>query len=150
MVTPRTSQRFPRSTRNSNSHDPNSTTNGSTQNLTSLDTDLEPPQPPRSESTTTGSATPTALASSLVSTVRAASSSPWGGGGGGEDATNNDNKGINNDDERLLEQLFQSLGDVCMDLQTITTSAEPDMKGVRVLRRRLDAARRVLDGELDA
>ena len=84
--------------------------------------------------------------------MRAASSSPWGGGGGGggEDATNNDNKGINNDDERLLEQLFQSLGDVCMDLQTITTSAEPDMNGVRVLRRRLDAARRVLDGELDA
>lgn len=148
MVTPRTSQRFQRSTRNSNSHDPNSTTttNGSTQNLTSLDTDLEPPQPPRSESTTTGSATPTALASSLVSTVRAVSSSPWGGGG--EDANNN--TGINNDDERLLEQLFQSLGDVCMDLQTITTSAEPDMKGVRVLRRRLDAARRVLDGELDA
>ena len=150
MVTPRTSQRFPRSTRNSNSHDPNSTTNGSTQNLTSLDTDLEPPQPPRSESTTTGSATPTALASSLVSTVRAASSSPWGGGGGEDANNNNDNKGINNDDERLLEQLFQSLGDVCMDLQTITTSAEPDMKGVRVLRRRLDAARRVLDGELDA
>ena len=148
MVTPRTSQRFQRSTGNSNSHDPSSTTNGSTQNLTSLDTDLEPPQPPRSESTTTGSATPTALASSLVSTVRAASSSPWGGG---EDANNNgNNKGINNDDERLLEQLFQSLGDVCMDLQTITMSAEPDMKGVRVLRRRLDAARRVLDGELDA
>lgn len=149
MVTPRTSQRFQRSTRNSNSHDPNSTTsNGSTQNLTSLDTDFEPPQPPRSESTTTGSATPTSLASSLVSTVRAASSSPWSGGG--EDANNNNNTGINNDDERLLEQLFQSLGDVCMDLQTITTSAEPDMKGVRVLRRRLDAARRVLDGELDA
>lgn len=143
MVTPRTSQRFPKS-RTSNSH-LSTTGSSSTLNL-NLDTDLEPPPPPRPDSTTTGSATPTALASSLVSTVRAASSSPWGG----EDTNNNNNTGINNDDERLLEQLFQSLGDVCMDLQTITTSAEPDMKGVRVLRRRLDAARRVLDGELDA
>lgn len=37
-----------------------------------------------------------------------------------------------------------------MDLQSITTGPEPDEKAVRVLRRRLDAARRVLDGELDA
>lgn len=57
---------------------------------------------------------------------------------------------MNNDDERLLEQLFQSLGDVCMDLQAITMSPEPDEKAVRLLRRRLDTARRVLDGELDA
>jgi len=102
---------------------------------------LEPP-PPRSDSATTGSATPTALASSLVSTVRAASSSPY--------SPIEPNTGLNNDDERLLEQLFQSLGNVCMDLQNITTGPEPDEKIVRVLRRRLDAARRVLDGELDA
>lgn len=57
---------------------------------------------------------------------------------------------MNNDDERLLEQLFQSLGDVCMDLQAITMSLEPDEKAVRLLRKRLDTARRVLDGELDA
>lgn len=50
----------------------------------------------------------------------------------------------------MLEQLFSSLGNVCMDLQAITTSPDPDMKAARVLRRRLDAARRVLDGELDA
>lgn len=100
---------------------------------------LEPP-PPRSD--TTGSATPTSLASSLVSTVRAASSSPY--------SPIEPNTGLNNDDERLLEQLFQSLGNVCMDLQNITTGPEPDEKAVRVLRRRLDAARRVLDGELDA
>ncbi|KAJ5698588.1 hypothetical protein N7462_000593 [Penicillium macrosclerotiorum] len=90
-----------------------------------------------------GSATPTSLVSSLVSTVRAASSphpgpvSPTSGG-------------INDDDTQMLEQLFQSLGNVCMDLQAITTSPDPDVKAARVLRRRLDAARRVLEGELDA
>lgn len=36
-----------------------------------------------------------------------------------------------------------------MDLQAITTSPEPDLKSAKILRRRLDAARRVLDGELD-
>ncbi|KAE8152805.1 hypothetical protein BDV25DRAFT_150410 [Aspergillus avenaceus] len=87
----------------------------------------------------TGSATPTSLVSSLVSTVRAASSPHPKSG----------NMGINDDDTRLLEQLFKSLGDVCMDLQAITTSPEQDAKRVRLLRRRLDAARRVLDGELD-
>jgi hypothetical protein len=87
----------------------------------------------------TGSVTPTSLVSSLVSTVRAASS-PHSKSG---------NMGINDDDTRLLEQLFKSLGDVCMDLQAITTSPESDAKRVRLLRRRLDAARRVLDGELD-
>lgn len=50
----------------------------------------------------------------------------------------------------MLEQLFQSLGDVCSELQAIMGSEDPDMKAARVLRRRLDAARRVLDGELDA
>ncbi|KAK1150188.1 hypothetical protein N8T08_000090 [Aspergillus melleus] len=97
--------------------------------------------PQRSSSTTTGSATPTALASTLVSTVRAAASP--------HPNSENSNMGLNNDDARLLEQLFKSLGDVCMDLQTITTSADPDPKNVRLLRWRLDAARRVLDGELD-
>ncbi|KAI9928799.1 hypothetical protein MW887_002020 [Aspergillus wentii] len=96
--------------------------------------------PHRSDSATTGSATPTSLASSLVSTVRAASS---------PHPNQTLNAGINNDDERLLEQLFESLGSVCMDLQAITTAPDPDPKAVRVLRRRLDAARRVLDGELD-
>lgn len=58
--------------------------------------------------------------------------------------------GISEDDTQMLEKLFQSLGDVCTDLQAITTSPDPDLKAARVLRRRLDAARRVLDGELDA
>lgn len=97
--------------------------------------------PQRSDSTTTGSATPTALASTLVSTVRAAASP--------HPNAENNNMGLNNDDTRLLEHLFKSLGDVCMDLQTSTTSADPDPKHVRLLRWRLDAARRVLDGELD-
>lgn len=65
-------------------------------------------------------------------------------------ATNNKTLGINNDDTKLLEQLFQSLGKVCMDLQSITSLPDHDLKSARVLRRRLDAARRVLDGELDA
>ncbi|KAJ5135810.1 uncharacterized protein N7515_005088 [Penicillium bovifimosum] len=88
-------------------------------------------------SSTAGSATPNSLVSSLVSTVRAASSTPSLGG-------------INQDDTQMLEALFGSLGNVCMDLQAITTSPDPDLKAARVLRRRLDAARRVLDGELDA
>ncbi|KAL4893955.1 hypothetical protein BDV59DRAFT_19260 [Aspergillus ambiguus] len=97
---------------------------------------------PRSDSAMTSCATPTSLASSLVSTVRAASSPH-------PTSAENGNMGINDDDTRLLEDLFQSLRSVCMDLQTITTSPEPDPKKVRLLRRRLDAARRVLDGELD-
>ncbi|CAI7588308.1 unnamed protein product [Penicillium glandicola] len=91
----------------------------------------------RSSSATAGSATPTSLVSSLVSTVRAASSTPSVGG-------------INDDDTQMLEALFASLGNVCMGLQAITTSLDPDVKAARVLRRRLDAARRVLEGELDA
>ncbi|KAJ5185515.1 hypothetical protein N7491_006619 [Penicillium cf. griseofulvum] len=99
---------------------------------------LSPQKPTgRSSSATAGSATPTSLVSSLVSTVRAASSTPTVGG-------------INDDDTQMLEALFGSLGKVCMDLQTITTSSDPDVKAARVLRRRLDAARRVLEGELDA
>ncbi|PYH44487.1 uncharacterized protein BP01DRAFT_321468 [Aspergillus saccharolyticus JOP 1030-1] len=91
---------------------------------------------------TDAAATPTSLASSLVSSVRAASSSQ-------SNAAVNGSMGLNDDDTRLLEQLFQSLGDVCTELQTTTTSAHPDPKQVRLLRRRLEAARRVLDGELD-
>ncbi|KAF4767048.1 hypothetical protein HAV15_009454 [Penicillium sp. str.  len=91
----------------------------------------------RSSSATAGSATPNSLVSSLVSTVRAASSTPSVGG-------------INDDDTQMLEALFASLGNVCMDLQAITTSEDPDLKAARVLRRRLDGARRVLEGELDA
>jgi hypothetical protein len=91
-----------------------------------------------------GSATPTsAFVSSLVSSVSATAPS-----------SNADSSGLNNDDTRLLERLFQSLGIVCMDLQAITTSQDAsvnaDPKAARMLRRRLDAARRVLDGELDA
>lgn len=105
-------------------------------------TPVEVQQSPAQRSTA-GSATPTSLVSSLVSTVRAASSphpssaTPISGG-------------INDDDTQMLEQLFSSLGKVCMDLQAITTSPDPDLKAASVLRRRLDAARRVLDGELDA
>ncbi|KAJ5152037.1 hypothetical protein N7492_010332 [Penicillium capsulatum] len=97
----------------------------------------------RSSSATAGSATPTSLVSSLVSTVRAASSPHPG-------SATPTSGGINDDDTQILEQLFASLGNVCMGLQAITTSPDPDLKAARVLRRRLDAARRVLDGELDA
>ncbi|KAJ5637517.1 hypothetical protein N7490_007396 [Penicillium lividum] len=97
----------------------------------------------RSSSATAGSATPTSLVSSLVSTVRAASSPHPGS------VTPTSAGGINDDDTQILEQLFSSLGNVCMDLQAIMTSPDPDLKEARVLRRRLDAARRVLDGELD-
>jgi hypothetical protein len=104
--------------------------------LTPVDEVLTP-QRQNGRSSTTGSATPNSLVSSLVSTVRAASSTPVAGG-------------INDDDTQMLETLFASLGNVCMDLQNITTSPDPDHKAARVLRRRLDAARRVLEGELDA
>ncbi|KAL4916265.1 hypothetical protein BDW62DRAFT_186812 [Aspergillus aurantiobrunneus] len=95
----------------------------------------------RPDSAATGSATPTSLASSLVSTVRAAASP--------RPNSANEQLGINEDDTKLLEQLFKSLGDVCMELQEITTSPEYDEKQAKLLRRRLEAARRVLDGELD-
>ncbi|KAL6239821.1 hypothetical protein BDW75DRAFT_197475, partial [Aspergillus navahoensis] len=94
----------------------------------------------RPDSAATGSATPTSLASSLVSTVRAAASS--------HPNSTNSHLGINEDDTRLLEQLFKSLGDVCMNLQELTTSPDYDEKQAKLLRRRLEAARRVLDGEL--
>ncbi|KAL4997141.1 hypothetical protein BDV10DRAFT_97277 [Aspergillus recurvatus] len=95
----------------------------------------------RPDSAATGSATPTSLASSLVSTVRAAASP--------HPNSTNSHLGINEDDTRLLEQLFKSLGDVCTNLQELTTSPDYDEKQAKLLRRRLEAARRVLDGELD-
>jgi hypothetical protein len=90
-----------------------------------------------------GSATPTsAFVSSLLSSV---ATSPNPASAAEEPSV------LNNDDTRLLEQLFQSLGNVCMELQKITASPEieSDLKAVRVLRRRLDSAKRVLDGQLD-
>jgi hypothetical protein len=72
------------------------------------------------------------------------------------------------DDTRLLEQVFESLGKVCTELQELTLAAAAssssddgsssgsgntptaDLKYIRTLRRRLDAARRVLDGQLDS
>ncbi|KAJ9205894.1 hypothetical protein DTO164E3_1147 [Paecilomyces variotii] len=86
-----------------------------------------------------GSTTPTsAFVSSLV-----AASSP------NPNAITPGSSSLNNDDLRLLDQLFDSLGRVCTDLQTIIDSPDPDPKTARLLRRRLDAARRVLDGQLD-
>ncbi|KAL1985754.1 hypothetical protein VTN96DRAFT_7376 [Rasamsonia emersonii] len=59
--------------------------------------------------------------------------------------------GLNNDDTQLLEQVFKSLGKVCSELQDLTApGVDADPKTIRTLRRRLDAARRVLDGQLDA
>ncbi|KAL4782989.1 hypothetical protein BJX76DRAFT_272318 [Aspergillus varians] len=95
----------------------------------------------RPDSAATGSATPTSLASSLVSTVRAAASP--------HPNSTNTQLGINEEDTKLLEQLFKSLGDVCMELQELTTSPEYDDKQAKLLRRRLEASKRVLDGELD-
>lgn len=116
-------------------------------NLTPTGDDQQSPQSAgtarRLSTATAGSVTPTSLVSSLVSTVRA-ESSPHPG------SATPTSGGINDDDTQMLEQLFQSLGTVCRDLQAITTSPEPDLKAARVLRRRLDAARRVLEGELDA
>lgn len=118
----------PRASRKQASH------NGLTNGTDASSRTLSPVQ--RSDSATSS------IVSSLMSTVRAASSP--------HPNTQNGRSGLNNDDTRLLEQLFQSLGKVCLDLQMLTASAEPDPKRERVLRRRLDAARRVLDGELDA
>lgn len=59
--------------------------------------------------------------------------------------------GLLNDDAHVLELVFQSLGKVCARLQELTSPGiDGDPKEVRTLRRRLDAARRVLDGELDS
>ncbi|CRG85097.1 hypothetical protein PISL3812_02231 [Talaromyces islandicus] len=62
---------------------------------------------------------------------------------------------LGSDDTRVLEQLFESLGKVCTELQELTlpsdeaAHSEADPKYIRTLRRRLDAARRALDGQLD-
>lgn len=62
---------------------------------------------------------------------------------------------LNSDDTRVLEQLFESLGKVCTELQELTlpsneaADSDADPKHIRTLRRRLDAARRALDGQLD-
>ncbi|KAH8693171.1 hypothetical protein BGW36DRAFT_325936 [Talaromyces proteolyticus] len=59
---------------------------------------------------------------------------------------------LNSDDTRILEQIFDSLGRVCTELQELTlpdSDSKSDPKHIRTLRRRLDAARRVLDGQLD-
>ncbi|KAI2790109.1 hypothetical protein POX_d05614 [Penicillium oxalicum] len=94
-------------------------------------------------SSAAGSTTPTALVSSLVSSMRAVSSPRSGTVAAGSSESTND-------DTQILERVFASLGKVCTDLQAITDSENPDLQAARVLRRRLDAARRVLDGELDA
>ncbi|KAK2761569.1 hypothetical protein FQN54_001397 [Arachnomyces sp. PD_36] len=85
------------------------------------------------------------LVSSLVSSV---SPSPSRAKTPGGSSTTQ----LNNDDTMALEQLFKSLGKVCLELQESTEStgaSEADIRSVTILRRRLDAARRVLDGELD-
>ena len=90
-----------------------------------------------------GSATPTsAFVSSLLSSV-ATSPNPA--------SVTEESSILNNDDTRLLEQLFQSLGNVCMELQKITASPEieSDLGAAHVLRSRLESAKRVLDGQLD-
>ncbi|QKX56030.1 uncharacterized protein TRUGW13939_03130 [Talaromyces rugulosus] len=62
---------------------------------------------------------------------------------------------LNTDDTRVLEQLFESLGKVCNELQELTlpsddaADSDADPKHIRTLRRRLDAARRALEGQLD-
>lgn len=71
-------------------------------------------------------------------------------------ATSRPPSSLNTDDTRVLEQLFESLGKVCTELQELTLpgddaadSSETDPNHIRTLRRRLDAARRALDGQLD-
>lgn len=96
-----------------------------------------------------GNSRPTSsLVSSLVSSVSSVSSSPtMSKNPGGSTPTQ-----LNNDDTVALERLFKSLGKVCLSLQESTESndvSEAEMRAVTTLRRRLDAARRVLDGELD-
>lgn len=93
-----------------------------------------------------GDSRPTSsLVSSLVSSV---STSPTRSKTPGGSSSSQ----LNNDDTVALERLFKSLGKVCLSLQESTESnsaSEADMRSATTLRRRLDAARRVLDGELD-
>lgn len=86
------------------------------------------------------------LVSSLVSSVSTSPSRPRTPGGSSTSQ-------LNNDDTVALERLFKSLGKVCLSLQESTElngASEADARTVTILRRRLDAARRVLDGELDS
>lgn len=55
-------------------------------------------------------------------------------------------------DTLLTERLFQSLARVCADLEALDTTEEGEAGGkykARMYRRKLDAARRVLDGEVN-
>lgn len=93
-------------------------------------------EPNNSHRLSTSSAT-SELTSSFVSSVQAASPHL------------SDTSVLDDTDTRMLEQLFESLGNVCTELQSVTSKGD-DEKTIRVLRRRLDAARRALEGELDA
>ena len=87
------------------------------------------------------------LVSDLVSSVSTASSPSRATTPGGSSSSQ-----LNNDDTIALEQLFKSLGKVCLELQESLESDgsfNSNSRSVTVLRRRLTAARRVLDGELD-
>jgi hypothetical protein len=55
---------------------------------------------------------------------------------------------FSNDDVVLLESLFQSLGKVCSELQISNDDSNLDEKSTDLLRQRLDAARKVLDGQI--
>lgn len=59
---------------------------------------------------------------------------------------------LGQDDTKLMEGLFQSLGKVALQLQLSSNGdkqSSVDERSSILFRRRLDAARRVLEGQLD-
>ena len=84
----------------------------------------------------------------LLSSLVAASRSPSIGGPRSPVFAAENEAGVvlDDDDRDLLERLFASLGNVCVHLSDDSAESKYDR---RVWRRRLDAARRILDGEIE-
>ncbi|KAK2740871.1 hypothetical protein FQN55_008568 [Onygenales sp. PD_40] len=93
---------------------------------------------------------PTTIISSLIASAASQLTPPSAAPAPAEQ----DSSLLGADDMRLMEGLLQSLGTVALQLQLSTARADKrasaDERSSLLFRRRLDAARRVLEGELDA
>ncbi|ODH50830.1 hypothetical protein GX48_02971 [Paracoccidioides brasiliensis] len=90
---------------------------------------------------------PTAMISSLISSAVARYYTP-----GSEKESIVFDSQLGPDDTKLMETLFQSLGKVALQLQlssNVDRRSTTDERSSILFRRRLDAARRVLEGQLD-
>ncbi|PGH14172.1 hypothetical protein AJ80_06041 [Polytolypa hystricis UAMH7299] len=112
------------------------------------------PLPPQRTLHPTTAAAATHSPSSLISTLISSAAAQYANspGPGGADGTSPATPRLSKQDSLLLETVFHSLGKVALQLQ-LSSSADKrssiDERSTLLFRRRLDAARRVLDGQLD-